>query len=256
MDAHARMRRPSERAPAASGRKIKSPRLMLWMVVAIFAVATVAYWDEQREFASALADFAGEQHALAQAVAVALRNPLVRSQSATAPTGPKPAGPTTEARIRLSSALKTEEFSSAVRSVERPHGVRVLIQDPFEIGLTASDGRTVRSRTVEGGLAVNASWVRLGRREADTLDLPARTAMAGLTTVDEAGERWGVVVLATAQRERDREVFAQWRLVLSVIVASGLVLAFGGLALRTQRRQMSLAHEREVASVQSERDER
>jgi two-component system NtrC family sensor kinase len=235
---------------------MKRPTLMLWMILAIFAVAAVAYWDEQREFASALADFAGEQHALAQAVAVALRNPLVRSHSATMPTGSKLAGPRTEARMRLSSALKTDEFSSAVRSVERPHRVRVLIQNPFDTGLTASDGRTVRSLTIEGGLAANASWVRLGRREADILDLPARTAMAGLTTVDEAGERWGVVVLATAQRERDREVFAQWRLVLSVVVASGLVLAFGGLALRTQRRQMSMAHELEVASVQTERDER
>ena len=229
---------------------------MLWMVLAIFAVAAVAYWDEQREFASALADFAGEQHALAQAVAVALRNPLVRARRVTELIDAKPAGPTTEARMRLASALKTDEFSSAVRSVESPHRVRVLIQGPFDTELTASDGRTVRSPTIEGGLAANASWVRLGRREADTLDLPARTAMAGLTTVDEAGARWGVVVLATAQRERDREVFAEWRLVLSVIVASGLVLAFGGLALRTQRKQMSLAHELEVAAVQSERDER
>jgi signal transduction histidine kinase len=35
-----------------------------------------------------------------------------------------------------------------------------------------------------------------------------------------------------------------------------LVLAFGGLALRTQRNQMSLAYELEVASVQSQLDER
>jgi two-component system, NtrC family, sensor kinase len=251
------MHRSSERALVPSGGgKVKSAALMLWMVLAIFGVAAVAYWDEQREFASALADFAGEQHALAQAIAAALRTPLVRAQSTTEPNDEASVGSTSEARMRLGSALEPDQFASAVESVERPHRVQVLIQDPLGTGLIASDGRTVRSPTIESGLASNVSWVRLGRREAETLGLPARTAMAGLTMLDNGGQQWGVVVLATAQRERDRELFAQWRLVLSVVVASGLVLAFGGLALRTQRKQMSLAHELEVASVQSERDER
>jgi two-component system NtrC family sensor kinase len=251
------MRRLPKRAPIHSvGRQLKSSSLLAWMVLAICAVAAVAYWDAQREFTSALADFAGEQHALAQAVALALRNRLLHSQSATAPIGQTLSGSTSEARMRLGAALKTDQFASAVKSVERPHQVQVLIRDPVGPGLTASDGRVVRSATIEGGFTSSASWVRLGRSEAGTLGLPARTAMAGLTTLDNGGEQWGVVVLATAERERDREVFAQWRLVLSVVVASGLVLAFGGLALRTQRKQMSLAYELEVASVQSQLDER
>jgi two-component system, NtrC family, sensor kinase len=251
------MRRSPERAPIhLVGRQVKSASLLVWMVLTICAVAALAYWDEQREFAAALADFAGEQHALAQAVALALRNPLVHSQSANARIGQASSGSTSEARMRLGAALKTAQFASAVKSVERPRQVQVLIRDPVGPGLTGSDGRVVRSPTIEGGFTSNASWVRLGRNEAGTLGLPARTAMAGLTTLDNGGEQWGVVVLATAERERDREVFAQWRLVLSVVVASGLVLAFGGLALRTQRKQMSLAHELEVASVQSKLDER
>jgi len=257
MDAHARMRRSLKRAPIRrAGSTVKNPSLLLWMLLAICAVAAFAYWDEQREFASALADFAGEQHALARAVALALRNPLVRSKTTTAWIGQGPTGSTSDARTRLASALKTDQFASAVRSVEQPNQVQVLIKDPFERGLTASDGRVVQSPTIEDGFTSNASWVRLGRTEAGALGLPSRTAMAGLTTLDNGGEQWGVVVLATAERERDREVLAQWRLVLSVVVASGLVLTFGGLALRTQRKQMSLAHELEVASVQSELDER
>jgi signal transduction histidine kinase len=251
------MRRSSERAPIHTrGRRVQSPSVLLWMLLAICAVAAVAYWDEQREFASALADFAGEQHALAQAVALALRNPLAQSRASAAPVDRGTPGPLGEARMRSGSALKTDQLSSAVRSVERPHQIQVLIKYPFGNGLTASDGRVVRSPTIEHGFTSNAPWVRLARSEAGTLGLPARTAMAGLTTLDNGGERWGVVVLATAERERDREVLAQWRLVLSVVVASGLVLAFGGLALRTQRKQMSLAHELEVAAVQSELDER
>jgi signal transduction histidine kinase len=49
---------------------------------------------------------------------------------------------------------------------------------------------------------------------------------------------------------------ARWRLVLGVIVASGLVLAFGGLAMRTQRRELELAHELAISALRTERDER
>jgi signal transduction histidine kinase len=50
-----------------------------------------------------------------------------------------------------------------------------------------------------------------------------------------------VVVVATAQVERDREIRARWRLVLGVLVAVGLVVAFGGLAMRTHKKELALA---------------
>ena len=46
-----------------------------------------------------------------------------------------------------------------------------------------------------------------------------------------------------------------WRLVLGVLVASGLVLIFGGAALRRQRKGLELERELAVAEVQRERDE-
>ena len=52
------------------------------------------------------------------------------------------------------------------------------------------------------------------------------------------------------------ELRAQWRLVLGVTFAAGLVFAFGGLALRKQRKELELARELAVAEVQRERDER
>jgi signal transduction histidine kinase len=80
--------------------------------------------------------------------------------------------------------------------------------------------------------------------------------MAGIARVD-AGDlgRWGVVAVVSAARERDREKRAMWRLVLGVLVASGLVLAFGGAALRRQRKELELERELALAEVQRGRDE-
>ncbi|HWZ93283.1 MAG TPA: ATP-binding protein, partial [Polyangiaceae bacterium] len=154
-------------------------------------------------------------------------------------------------------SLKPQHVLAAVRSVERPHLVRLFVQGPFGLGLASSDGSIIHAPAIETALSNGASWVRLSRPEAAALGLPARTAMAGLANVDAGtAGRWGIAVIASAQRERDRELFAEWRLVLSVVVASGLVLAFGGLALRNQRRQLLLSQELAIASVQSERDER
>ncbi|HEY1534171.1 MAG TPA: ATP-binding protein [Polyangiaceae bacterium] len=200
-----------------------NPRaLWLWMVLAIATVAAIAYWDAQREFAAALSDFASEQTAIARAIATTLPS-----------------------------------SAAAVRAVERPRSVRVFVSEPANVGLTASDGQRVRSASIETALANGAVWLRLTRAEAASLGLPARAAVAGLTRVDTADAgHWGIVVVASALRERDRERFALWRLALSVVVASGLVLVFGGLAQRNQEKQLRMAQELAVAAAQSESDER
>jgi signal transduction histidine kinase len=78
-------------------------------------------------------------------------------------------------------------------------------------------------------------------------------AMAGVATVD-AGElgQWGIAVVSTAAAERDRERRASIRQALSVMLAGGVVLAFGSVALRRQRKQLEL--ERELALAQLDRD--
>jgi two-component system NtrC family sensor kinase len=251
---------PSARAADGrpSERQTKTPSLMLWMLLAIGAVAIAAYWDARREFTAALSDFAEEQTALARAVSIPLRAGLRGMDRSALPAANRSAvdSPTRLDR-HIHLAFETEQFMSIARSVERPHLVRLLVHGPSTLGLAGPDARVIRSPAIEAGLANGASWVQLSRREAAALGLPARTAMAGLASFDAGNTgRWGVAVVASAMRERDREVFAQLRLVLSVVVAAGLVLAFGGIALRNQRKQMLLSQELAVASIQAERTER
>jgi signal transduction histidine kinase len=207
------------------------------MLLVIALVTGLAYWDEERESEAALQDFAAEQSTLAAALAANLSVHLART-----PEG---------------SAQPAFDALLASMHVERLGEIVILVRGPGSTEFHTTDRRTVSSATLQAALDEGRTSVRLGRREAAPLGLPERTAFAGLATVDDAhGGRWAIVAIATAHRERDRELRAKWRLVLGVAVASGLVLAFGGIALRKQRNELLLERDLAVAAVQNERDGR
>ena len=214
------------------------------MILAIAMVALLAYWDEQRESADALDDFALEQAALANGVSIALRSRLAHDS---------------RAAVDERTAVDEASLLDTLRAIEKPAATRVLARRPSG-ALVSTDGTVVQAAAIAKGFDTRASWVRLSRSDASELGLPARTAIAGLGAIDAGRDgdaaQWGVAVVATARRERDRELRAERRLVLGVVVASGLVLAFGGLALRKQRRQLEFARELAVAAIRQERDER
>lgn len=204
------------------------------MALAIALVAVLGYWDAQREWRSALADFAEDQATLAQGVASAISG-----------------------RAHALGSLSTAagDFLSGVRSVERPSSLRLLLARPGQNGLSTTDGRMVQDAYVQRALREGTPWVRLDRNEAPAFGLPKRTAVAGLARFDGPGGKWAVVVAATALRERDRELRAQWRSVGGVVLASALVLLFGGLAMRKQRKELELAGELAIKELEREREE-
>jgi two-component system NtrC family sensor kinase len=228
---HVRTLRP---APVAA--RAKTPPVLVWMLFAIATVAAIAYWDAARESDAALRDFAREQTTLASGASVALRAGL----------------PTPEI-----TPFDPVALLAALKPIEQPGSILLLVQRPTVLGLLTTDGRVVRSTAIERALERGTPWVRLARDDASPLGLPARTAVAGIARVDAPGlTAWRVVVVASAERERDRELRAQWRLVLGVLLASGLVFAFGGMALRKQRKELELSRELAIAEIREERDER
>jgi signal transduction histidine kinase len=242
------------------------------MLFAIGAVTGLAWWDSRREAEAVLYDVAEEQTTIASVLASDLRTHL----SALTVRAPDASRRSEAGRARIALtvpagdgrsvelSMSATELLDARSHVERPGELAVFLAPPDQTSLyAAGDGRVLSSSLSSAGFASlrnaldgNISTVRLGRREAAEIGLVARTAMASLVHID-AGEfgRWGVIAVGTAARPRDREARAYWRLVLSVLVASGLVLAFGGVALRKQRKELELAHRLTLSELEHERDE-
>jgi signal transduction histidine kinase len=212
--------------------------LVLWMLAAITAITGLAWWDSRHESEAIFRDLGAEQSVVAAIVARDLGARLAALQ-------------------RPGVAVDAADLLGDPQSLEQPGTFRIFLAPPGERALLAADGARVSSAPLRDALDAGAATVRLNRPQAAEVGLLARTAMAGLAHVD-AGPlgRWGVVALATAARQRDRETRAFWRLVLGVTVASGLVLAFGGLALQNQRRELQAQRELAVAAVERERDEK
>ncbi|HEX3343476.1 MAG TPA: HAMP domain-containing sensor histidine kinase, partial [Polyangiaceae bacterium] len=259
--------------------------LVVWMLAAIALVTGLAWWDEQREADAALHDLESEQSILAWSVASTLRGHLATAareavlvgehgpgelgdryapvvvRRADAPrTGADPtrlilAVPLGDGRI-VDLGIRPADLVDRDQRIARPGELLLLVAPPNDPSLHSANGGVVSSAALRDALDRGASTLRLGRPEAAAIGLPARTSMAGFAHVDggDLGS-WGIVAVASAARERDREKRAIGRLVLGVLVASGLVLAFGGIALRRQRQQLDLQRELAVAAAEHARDE-
>jgi signal transduction histidine kinase len=216
--------------------------LVAAMLAAIGAVTWLAWWDSHKESEAILDDVGKGQSVVAAVVA---RDLLTQLETAGL-RGDRASEVTAHAGDLIGDAIPAGEREE----------MELLIAPPAERAFHSSDGRVLSFAPLRDALDRNQSTMRLGRPEAMALGLTPRTAVAGLAHVD-AGTfgRWGVVAVATAAPHRDRETRAFWRLVLGVALAAGLVLAFGGVALRNQRKELEAKQALVLAQVERQRDE-
>jgi signal transduction histidine kinase len=210
------------------------------MLLVMLAIAALAFWDEQRESSATLDEFAEEQVRLAGAVAAELATRLSASRL-------DPPSHRESAR----------ELLVGERGLERPGAVRLLVALPASEGFGAADGQVFPAPEIARAFAESRASLWLTRDQASALGLPPRRAAAGLAQVEvDALGRLRVAVVSSAERLRDREMRARWRLILGVLLAGGLVLAFGSAALIEQRRELLLERELAMAALGRERDAR
>jgi two-component system NtrC family sensor kinase len=213
------------------------------MLAAIGAVFAAAAWSASVERAAAFADFSHEHTALATMVAVDFEHRLGELGAAAGNGEP------------LSDEAVLELLQGG-RRLEQRSDAMVLVARPRQAGFMTTDQRIIPSVRLRAALDGNARAVRIPRDEAVAFGLPPRSAVAGLARVGGAGDSgpWGVVVVASAERMREREDHEGWRLGLTVLVVAGLVTAFGGLARRRQRRELELQGEVAVSALLRERE--
>jgi len=258
------------------------------MVLAIAAVAALAWWDARREAQASLDDFAEEQARLADALSrvlaerlaiverdaldgardlrpgqarAAFRDLDLRRALPDEPPAPRSPG---EIRFRLARGggadavdvgVPVARLVTSLKSAEHPGAVRVLLTPPGADAPLGLDGAPVPP-AVARALEPRGPSVRLPRELAVSLGLPARVAMAGVADVDAGAlGSYRIAVVTTARGEREREERASIRPILSVTVAAGLVLVFGGLAVRRRTRELELSHALELAARETARDE-
>ena len=201
------------------------------MAFVVALVSGLATWDAVRESAHALDELGEAQATLAKALVPALNGPA--------------------------AAADADERLGRLRSVERPKALVVLLHRAGETVFRAPDGGRIHSAPLLEALARGETSVRIPRDEAGVFGLPPRMAVAGIAALDAGGGlREEVVAVASAAHERDRASWALRRLVLSVLTAAGLVVVFGGVAMRNQRKELLLERELAVAAVRQARDDR
>jgi two-component system NtrC family sensor kinase len=141
---------------------------------------------------------------------------------------------------------------SSARAVEQPGAITVL-----ELGvdgrLRRTDGTVVDSPVLTLAMTHDQHTLRLSRPEAAAIGLPSRTAVAGIA---RRADGKPIAVVATALRVRDRQIRAQNRLLLGIVLAALLVGCFGGIALRVQRKEHLLERALLVKEAEQESEER
>jgi two-component system NtrC family sensor kinase len=267
---------------------------LVWAVaLGVSAVIGLALHEEQREFEAALATLTRQQQILALLLSDELsarlsavhRDALLVAEDVAEGRGPslgmrnvypriqvlseaQAASSATQARMLTVRTASTEGRAIALTvpiawlvspsaRIESPDEFVVLVKPPGDSSWQTVDGRQVAGEALSRAVANGHDTVRLERDQAVAFGLPARRAVAAVAIADVASlGSWVTAVVASASNERDRWDRARGRIFLGVLVPCGLIIAFGFVALRRQRRELALEKQLAVAALVQESDAR
>ena len=218
-------------------------RTLIVTALGLSLVLVLGLWDAHHEDVLALRQLMHEHHLLAATLCTYIE---ANASKATVD----------------SFSQKTEEvdpeltiFGRATSRVERDQGFIVLLMDSVRGQYLTSQRRWIHIQELETARAHGASGALLSRDAATLLGLPHRTAVAGLASVHEKlGLYSAVAVVTSAEAERDRSRREQWRSVLGVALASGLILLAAVGTLRMQKRELDLERQRALHKLERARD--
>jgi len=138
---------------------------------------------------------------------------------------------------------------------EHDLGFEVLLLSHKQGQYLTSQHRWVRLPELAQAYERGALGSILSREAAGALGLPRRTAIVGFTPVhDNLDHIQAIAVVSSAEAERDRSRREQWRSVLSIVLASGLILLVGVGTLRRQKRELDLDRQRALHKLERARD--
>lgn len=214
--------------PAA---RITNPFPMPWMLWATLVLALGAIFGfnlvlVQREAQARLEDLLEEQVHDAQTVAAML-----------------------EEQMGIRPSLDLPTLARDLRPLDRPGDKRLFLQAPGA-GWQDLGGQPVPLDHLPPGSQL------IGQDLSQRLSMPVRRAALGRGSFRDArGRVWNLAVVGAARRERDRERQAAWRMVLSLLVTSGFLLAILRWAFLAQRKELEYAREVEIREMGRRKDQ-
>ena len=162
-----------------------------------------------------------------------------------------------EEGLRADLTVSLAALLPGMRASEKPGTRAIFIQTPGARTFESLSHKPVPSELFARAIAEGRSSVEVPAALAEALGLHRQGAIAGFArhNAGPLGD-WHVVVVASALRERSREIEQSWRSLLTVLVATGAVLLLGAVALYWQRQelraQQALAVEAERRSREAE----
>jgi two-component system NtrC family sensor kinase len=205
------------------------------MILSLGAIAAFVLWGESREARATLEDLGLEQATLAATAASALSSRLGQAPG--------------EVAAPVSSLF------AGLSQLERPGAVHLFLLPPEGNRFIAPSGQVVDAPVLRQALIAGQRWAQVSREAASRLGLPARLAIAGLAWADGGARgRWGVLVAATALRERDRSIRARWMVIATLFLVAMAIAIFGSLALRLQAEEFRLGRELEARDQARRKD--